>query len=129
MNIPETITINPEVILWFFGAVAVIGTGLSWLKKAASPLHKPLIRLEAKLDTIETRSKKCNTHFEDDKRRLDSHDIRIQDIQDEIQEMRDDIKMTMKAVVLLMKHAETGNCTGEVGKGREDLEKYLIDKQ
>ena len=43
-------------------------------------------------------------------------------------EMKENDKMIMKSVILLLKHAETGNCTGEVAAGRKELEDYLIDK-
>ena len=43
-------------------------------------------------------------------------------------EMKENDKMITKSVILLLKHAETGNSTGEVAAVRKELEDYLIDK-
>ena len=125
----DTITINVADVLWFFGAVTAIGVGLSWLRKAFAPLKKPINNLESKILAIETDSKKHDTYFANDKLRLDKHDEIMRDMREDLKETNKDIKALMNAVSLLMKHAETGNCTGEVAAGRERLEQHLIENR
>lgn len=125
----EQITINVEYVLWFFGAVAVIGVGLSWLKKACTPLRKPITKIETKIESIETDNKKHEQYFANDKMRLDKHDESMREMREDIQELKSDIKVLMKSTALLMKHTETGNCTGEVAEGRRQLEKHLIENR
>ena len=59
--------------------------------------------------------------FANDEIRLNSHE-------EMLKELKADNKIIMESLALLMRHAETGNCTGEVAHGRQELEKYLINR-
>lgn len=64
---------------------------------------------------------KHTTYLENDERRLDEHD-------EILKEIKEDQKMMLKSLHLLLTHAESGNNTGEVKKGKEELEQYIFKK-
>lgn len=104
------ITISLETLLFICSSIAVIGGALVWVKKGISPFTEPLKRL----DELEDHRTGCDSKFEE------------QALMNK--EMSEDINMILKSILLLMKHAETGNCTGEVGKGRSTLEEYIVNR-
>lgn len=108
------ITINVETLLWIAGAIGLIGGAIAYMKKGAEPILRPYREMKSNVKVLMDRKTSCDQKFENDQRQL--------------AEMREDIKMMMKTQLLMMKHVETGNCTGEVAAGRKELEDYLIDK-
>lgn len=64
---------------------------------------------------------KHTKYLENDERRLNEHDQILREI-------KEDQKMMLKSLHLLLTHAETGNNTGEVKKGKEELEQYIFKK-
>ena len=118
---PEQITIDTNTILAWCAAITAVGVAIGWLAKAAKPLLKPFRNVQTELDDIEQRSVSCAKKFEHDDERIREHDETLGEIQS-------DNKIIMESIVLLMRHAETGNCTGEVAQGRQRLEGYLINR-
>lgn len=118
---PEQITIDTNAILAWCGLIAAIGIAIGWLAKAAKPLLKPFQNVQNELDDIEQRSITCAKKFANDDERLNEHEKMLT-------EAKEDNKIIMESIVLLMRHAETGNCTGEVAQGRQALERYLINR-
>ncbi len=47
---------------------------------------------------------------------------------DEIKEIKEDVSLIMQAVMCLLKHAETGNNTGEMKKKHDEIVEYLSKK-
>lgn len=107
----HTVTIDIDLLLFWAGAIAIIATAIVWIKKGMGPVIRPF----KKIHELEERSHTCDLKFQNDNRRLDI--------------IEENDRMTMKALMLLLKHAETGNCTGEVAAGRKELEDYLINKE
>ena len=118
---PEQITIDTNTILAWCGFITAVGIAIGWLAKAAKPLLKPFRNVQNELDDIEQRSISCARKFAHDDERIREHDETLGEIQN-------DNKIIMESIVLLMRHAETGNCTGEVAQGRQRLEGYLINR-
>lgn len=116
---------NVETFLAICGAFTVVCVALDWARKTFKPigakLSKPMQTVQNELQEIEEHQKLCSQYFENDKERLDEHE-------EVLKEITADNKMIMKSILLLMKHAETGNCTGEVAKGRSELENYIVQK-
>lgn len=110
-----------ETILAVCGLIVAIGGAGAYLKKAAGALKKPLDEVKDDIKAMKQDQITNERYFRSDAERLDEHD-RI------LREIREDQKRTMKAVALLLSHAETGNNTGEIKKGRAELEEYLINR-
>lgn len=108
------ITFNLDTLLWIAGFIVAIGGAVAILAKWASPIVQPYKDALSDVKELKKRKLSCDEKFENDHRQL--------------MEMKENDKMIMKSVILLLKHAETGNCTGEVAAGRKELEDYLIDK-
>lgn len=108
------VTINLDMLLWGIGFMAAICGLIVYLKKGADPIIRPYKQMKSDVKMLVDRKHSCDQKFENDHQQLE--------------EMRADVKMMMKSQLLIMKHVETGNCTGEVAAGRKELEDYLIDK-
>lgn len=110
-----------ETIIAVCGLIAAIGGAGVYIKKAADALRRPLDEVRDDIKDMKTDQMTNERYFKNDADRLDEHDRILREIQE-------DQKRTMRAVVLLLSHAETGNNTGEIKKGRAELEDYLINK-
>jgi len=118
---PEQITIDTSTILAWCGFIAAVGVAIGWIAKAAKPMLKPFRDMKGELNDIKQRSISCAKKFAND-------DLRIKEHNEVLEQIQNDNKIIMESLVLLMRHAETGNCTGEVAKGRQGLETYLINR-
>lgn len=119
---PEQITISIPAILAFCGLVVAIGGAVTYIHKLLKPLKKPYEEIQNEFDDIEQRSAACAKKFQRDEARLDKHEKLLQ-------ELFEDNKFMLQSVALLLQHAETGNSTGAITKGRKDLETYLIQRR
>ena len=108
------ITVNLDTLLWIAGFITAIGAGLVVLSRWASPITRPYKNMMSDVKELKQRKLSCDMKFEHDQAQLN--------------ELKENDKMTMESLLLLLKHAETGNCTGEVAEGRKKLESYLINK-
>lgn len=104
------VTINLDTLLWIATFIGALCTAVVWFRKGMVPFLRPF----KEINELKAHAESCEQRFMNDDRRLD--------------ELSADMKEVIKAQLLLMKHAETGNCTGEVAEGREHLQNYLIDK-
>ena len=43
----------------------------------------------------------------------------------DIEDMKEGFRVMCKCLLTLLRHAETGNCTGEIKKSLEEMEDYL----
>ena len=109
------ITVNLDVLLWIAAGIGTIGAAAVYLKKWLHPFLHPFKELSADVKELKDRKLTCDQKFENDQKQL--------------AEINEDIKMMMRSQMLIMKHVETGNCTGEVAAGRKELENYLIDRE
>ena len=119
---PSQITFDVAVLLEVCAAIVAVGAAVVYIRKAIKPLFKPVEELVQRIEALEEKQKTCQSYFTNDKHRLDAHERMMQ------RQANDNIIM-LESVALLMKHAETGNNTGEVAEGRENLEKYLINRK
>lgn len=103
-----------STILTISGIIVAIGGAAVYIAKAVGAAMKPTKELKKEME-------QHSEYLKKDARRLDEHD-------EILKEIKDDQKRMMKAICLLLSHAETGNNTGEVAKGRKELEDYLISK-
>lgn len=110
----DTITINVALLISVCGLIAAVGVAVTWIKKALSPVLKPLKEMQTSIEEVEKRTI-------NDFNRLNEHEQILKEIQA-------DNKEILKSVLLLLDHAETGNNTGEVAKGRKELEQYLVNR-
>lgn len=117
----HTVTLNIDSIIWLCSAIAIVGGAIAWLLKGAKPVFRPFTKMKSEIKVLTDRKNACDLRFENDNRRLNEH-------KEILNELRNDNKEMLKSLMLLMKHAETGNCTGEVATGRKELEDYLIEK-
>lgn len=108
------VTINLDTLLWIMGFLAAFCGLIVYLKKGTEPIFRPYKQMRSDVKMLAERKHSCDQKF--------AHDAA------ELAEIKQDLKMVMKTETLLLKHAETGNCTGEVAAGRKELEDYLIDK-
>ena len=119
---PEQITINLLTIGAVCGFIVAVGSAASYVHKLLKPLKKPYEDIQNEFDDIEQRSTACAKKFANDEARLNEHEKILQ-------ELSNDNKFILQSVALLLQHAETGNSTGEITKGRKDLETYLIQRR
>lgn len=109
------ITINLDTLLWLATAIGTVCVAIVWIKKGLSPFLDPFKQIKSDIKTLKDRKSACDLKFEQD--------------QHQLSELREDMKMMMRSQMLTLKHIETGNCTGEVAEGRKALENYLINKE
>lgn len=110
-----------DLILAACGLIIAIGGAGVYIAKVVSALRRPLDEVRNDIKDMKKDQMTNERYFKNDSDRLDAHDRILREIQE-------DQKRTMRAVVLLLSHAETGNNTGEIKKGRAELEDYLINK-
>jgi hypothetical protein len=118
---PEQITINTDAIYAWCLFIAAVCVAAVWLWKAIKPMFKPFKDMQHELEEIEKRGHVHDERFRKGEDRMGRHDKMLEEIQA-------DNKIMMESLALLLSHAETGNNTGEVAKGRRKLESYLINK-
>lgn len=109
------ITVNLDTLLWIAAAIGTVGAAIVWIKRSIAPIVNPIKQMKKEVRELEARKAICDKKFENDQKQL--------------VELTADTKMIMRSQMLILKHVETGNCTGEVAKGRKELEDYLIDKE
>ena len=110
-----------DMILAACGLIIAVGGAGMYIAKVIGALRRPLDEVRNDIKDMKTDQITNERYFKNDADRLDEHDRILREIQE-------DQKRTMRAVVLLLSHAETGNNTGEIKKGRAELEDYLINK-
>ena len=110
-----------DLILAACGLIIAVGGAGVYIAKVVSALRRPLDEVRNDIKDMKKDQMTNERYFKNDSDRLDAHDRILREIQE-------DQKRTMRAVVLLLSHAETGNNTGEIKKGRAELEDYLINK-
>lgn len=108
------VTINLDLLLWIAAGIGTVCAAIVWIKKGTAPLLDPIKQMKDDVRELKNRKTVCDQRFEHDQKQL--------------AELTEDIKMMMRSQMLIMKHVETGNCTGEVAAGRKELENYLIDR-
>lgn len=111
---PEQIMIDTNAVYAWCIFIAAIGVAIGWLAKATKPMLKPFKKLQQEVKDIEACEEKDRSHIEQHEKAL--------------VELTNDNRMIMESIALLMKHAETGNNTGEISRKRQELEKYLINR-
>lgn len=102
-------------------AVVAVGGAAMYLKKIANIIRHPLEEMNRKIEKNEKESEKHDEYFKNDLNRLDKHDKMLEGI-------KEDNRIVMRSLFLLLKHAETDNNTGEIAAGRKELEEYLTSK-
>lgn len=107
----HNITISLDELLWIAGFIGAVCTAIVYIKRSMGPIVRPFKEIKE----LKQHAQLCETKFANDDARL--------------VELCNDMKEVIRTQLLLLKHAETGNCTGEVANGRERLEHYLIDKE
>ena len=110
-----------DLILAACGLIIAVGGAGMYIKKVVDALRRPLDEVRNDIKAMKKDQTTNERYFKNDADRLNEHDKILREIQE-------DQKRTMRAVVLLLSHAETGNNTGEIKKGRAELEDYLINK-
>ena len=118
---PDHITINTDAIYAWCIFIAAVCVAAVWLWKIIKPMFKPFKDMQHELEEIEQRGHDHDERFQRGEDRMEKHDEMLKEIQE-------DNKIMMKSLALLLSHAETGNNTGEVARGRRELENYLINK-
>lgn len=123
---PTEITIDLDKFIWILTAIGLVGAAAVYIKKAASPLLKPLSDVKKRVTALEKTNDenegKYAEYFTNDRRRLDDQEVRLKELSNDNKEM-------LQAILLLMKHAATGNCTGDINKGMEKLQNYIINER
>lgn len=94
-----------ETILTISGVIVAVGGAAVYIAKAIGAAMKPTNELKKEMQ-------KHTKYLENDERRLDEHDQILREI-------KEDQKMMLKSLHLLLTHAETGNNTGEVKKAKK----------
>ena len=110
-----------EIVLAACGLIIAVGGAGMYIKKVVDALRRPLDEVRNDIKDMKKDQTTNERYFKNDADRLDEHDRILREIQE-------DQKRMMRAVVLLLSHAETGNNTGEIKKGRTELEEYLIER-
>ena len=108
------ITVNLDTLIWIATGIGAVCAAIVWIKKGTAPFLDPLRQMKNDVKELKNRKSVCDQNF--------AHD------QKQLAELTEDIKMMMRSQMLIMKHVETGDCTGEVAAGRKELEDYLIDR-
>ena len=110
-----------DAIVAICGLIIAIGGAGVYVKKATDAIRRPIDEVRADIKEMKKEQTTNEKYFKNDAARLDEHD-------EILHELQQDNKIMLRSVMLLLSHAETGNNTGEVSKGRKELEDYLIKR-
>lgn len=114
----EEMTITPDLIIEVGAVVGALGVAYGKFTSIINKLKKPINDINEKIDEM----KKTD---EIGMARIDEHEARLNTHKEMLDKTMSDSKAIMSALLLLLSHAETGNNTGEIAKGRKELEEYL----
>ena len=118
----EQITINFSTILAICGIIVAVGGAIVYIYKAIKTALKPFKDIKEEIEAVQ---KRCD----EDAKKFLYDDRRIRKLEEAVEDLHNDTKAILSSVALLLQHAETGNNTGEMRKGRQELEKYLIKRK
>ena len=116
------ITINLDTLLWCATGLGTVCVAIVWIKKGLSPFLDPFRQIRADIKVLKDRKLSCDLKFEEDRHQL-------RELREDMDDLKEDMKMIIRSQMLTLKHIETGNCTGEAAEGRKALEEYLINKE
>lgn len=104
------IMITVKTALALFGAIAIIGGGVSVVAKMFSPFKKLK-------ETVDAHDKK-----------LKDGCLRMDNIDDSMHLVEESNKVICKSLLVLLNHEVTGNGIDKLKEQRDTLEQFLIDK-
>lgn len=108
------ITIDTAVLLSICALICAIGGAVVWIKRALSPILRPMKDLQAEVKDLKDKSLK-------DYERLNEHEKLLRRIEEDNKEL-------LKSVRLLLRHFESGNSLEEIRGVRKELDEYIINR-
>ena len=107
--------LDTAVILSICGLIIAIGGSVAYLNKLFKAINQPYKETRERLDKIDTY--------------LDNDNKRIQELQAMVKQNTRAFNMSIKNDLVILRHLESNNNTGEMQETIRGLEEWLIDRQ
>lgn len=106
---------DTALILTICGVITAIGAAVVYIAKLFKTINQPYKENKERLDKIDEH--------------LDNDNKRINELYDMMKQITQAFNMSIKNDLVMLKHLESNNNTGEISKTISDLQEWLIDRQ
>lgn len=106
---------DTALILTICGVITAIGAAVVYIAKLFKTINQPYKENKERLDKIDEH--------------LDNDNKRINELYDMMKQITKAFNMSIKNDLVILKHLESNNNTGEMSKTISDLQEWLIDRQ
>lgn len=116
MNNAITFTVAQlaTLILGICAAISAVGAAISWIVKGANTVKAPERKQDERITDLEKRIARHDEMLDRDKNRLEA--------------IEDGNRVTQRAILALLSHGIDGNEVDGMKRAKEDLTKYLIER-
>lgn len=106
---------DTALILTICGMITTVGAAVVYIAKLFKTINQPYKENKERLDKIDEY--------------LDKDNKRINELYDMMKQTTKAFNMSIKNDLVILKHLESNNNTGEMRKTISDLQEWLIDRQ
>ena len=106
---------DTALILTICGVITAVGAAVVYIAKLFKTINQPYKENKERLDKIDEYLDKDNT--------------RINELYDMMKQTTKAFNMSIKNDLVILKHLESDNNTGEMRKTIDELQEWLIDRQ
>lgn len=106
---------DTALILTICGVITAVGAAVVYIAKLFKTINQPYKENKERLDKIDEH--------------LDNDNKRINELYDMMKQITQAFNMSIKNDLVMLKHLESNNNTGEISKTISDLQEWLIDRQ
>ena len=107
--------IDTAVVISVCALISAIGGAIAYLNKLFKAINQPYQETKERLNKIDLY--------------LDNDNKRIQELQSMVKQNTQAFNMSIRNDLVILRHLESNNNTGEMEKTIKDLEDWLIDRQ
>ena len=106
---------DTALILTICGLITAVGAAVVYIAKLFKTINQPYKENKERLDKID--------------KYLDKDNTRINDLYDMMKQTNEAFNISIKNDLVILKHLESNNNTGEMRKTISELQEWLIDRQ
>lgn len=106
---------DTALILTICGLITAVGAAVAYIAQLFKTINQPYKENKERLDKIDEH--------------LDNDNKRIAELYDMMKQTTEAFNISIKNDLVILKHLESNNNTGEMRKTINDLQEWLIDKQ
>lgn len=106
---------DTALILTICGMITAVGAAVVYIAKLFKTINQPYKENRERLDKIDEY--------------LDNDNKRINELYDMMKQSTEAFNISIKNDLVILKHLESNNNTGEMRKTIQDLQEWLIDRQ